>query len=126
MSATPVIDHARAETGTTPDVTVTVVKSGSKTSIVCSPDPVVVKSGHCSMVFKLDTAGYVFREEHAIVVSHPGTDFPRPSITSPDGRKATLVNRDREKNDYKYSVFLKDKATGRILFVDPTIQNDPE
>lgn len=126
MSAAPVLDRPRAAASeASPDVTVTVVTNDGKTSIVCSPDPVVVKSGHCSMVFKLDTAGYVFREEYAVVVSKPGTDFPRPSSTSPSGTTATLWNRDSEKSSYKYSIFLKDLATGKILFVDPTIENDP-
>lgn len=126
MSARPKTDLARPDVEPSAGVTVTVVTVGGQPTIVCSPDPVVVKSPARPMAFRLNAPGYVFRDEHAIVVSHPGTEFPRPSNTSPDGQRATLWNRDSEKASYKYSVFLKDTASGRILFVDPTIQNDPD
>ena len=60
------------------------------------------------------------------MVSNPGRDFPRPSVTSACGTKATLHDRNLDRREYKYSVFLKQLSTGRIVFVDPTIRNDPQ
>lgn len=126
MSARPQTDLALADVAPSATVTVTVVTVRGKPTVVCSPDPVVVKTPERPMAFRLDAPGYVFRDEHAVVVSNGGTEFPRPSKTSKDGQQASLWNCDRNTASYKYSVFLKNTTTGEILFVDPTIQNDPE
>jgi hypothetical protein len=93
-------------------------------TIVCNPDPIDVKRGQRVLEFRLQTPGYVFREKDAIVVSNPGRDFPRPSVTSESGTKATLRDRDLDRREYKYSVYLKQVSTGRIISVDPTIRNE--
>jgi hypothetical protein len=94
--------------------------------IVCSPDPVVVSGGQGALRFTLVTPGYVFRDADAIVVSQPGTDFPHPSSTAPGGTEAILWDRDRQRASYAYTVFVQEQATGRMLSVDPTIENEPD
>lgn len=121
MPSVPVIDRPGADIAA--EVTVT-VQDGE--TIVCSPDPISVKPGQGAVEFRLATPGYVFRQQNAIVVSDPGRDFPRPSVTSACGTKATIRDRDLDSRDYKYSVYIKQLSTGRILWVDPTIRNDPE
>lgn len=119
MSNAPVVDRLRVATA---QVTVTVQPDET---IVCSPDPIDVGPGQDVLEFRLATPGYVFRDRQAIVVTNPGRDFPMPSVTSPCGTVATLRDRDLDSRQYKYSVFLKQVATGRIISVDPTIRNDP-
>ena len=119
MPNAPVIDRPAAAEAAR--VTVTVQ---SDDAIVCSPDPIVVKPGQGALEFRLQTPGYVFRRQNAIVVSNPGRDFSRPSVTSACGTRATLRDRDLDSREYKYSVFLKQLSTARIVSVDPTIRND--
>jgi hypothetical protein len=119
MPSAPVIDRPGVDVAA--EVTVTV--RGDET-IVCSPDPISVKPGQGAVEFQLATPGYVFRKQNAIVVSNPGRDFPRPSVTSACGTKATLRDRDLDSNEYKYTVYLKQVSTGRIISVDPIIRNE--
>jgi hypothetical protein len=126
MTALATPEHAvhgtfAAKDQTAPDVVVTVTAAGD---IVCTPDPLVVSSKNATLVFQLQTAGYVFRDKDPIVVTQPGSTFPFPSKTR-GGTTAVLLDRDNSTASYKYSVFVKDQATGRILSVDPTIQNEP-
>src|SRR5688500_13055765 len=95
------------------DVTVSVTKSGC---IVCSPDPVVVKSPDAVLNFHLATAGYRFREDDPIVVDNPGSAFPYPSRTH-HGTTATLVDCDQSRADYSYSVYLLDPK-GQVVTGD--------
>lgn len=118
MSCAPVADRPAVA------AQVTVSVSAGDT-IVCSPDPVDVKAGQGAIEFTLVTPGYVFRRKDAIVVSHPGRDFPRGSVTSDSGTKATLRDRDLDRLEYKYTVYLKEVSTGRIISVDPVIRNEP-
>lgn len=104
---------------------VSVSVSGDET-IICSPDPIDVKSGQNTIEFRVVTAGYVFPKDNAIVVENPGRDFPRPSVTSEGGAKATLRDRDLDQKSYKYTVYLRHVASGRIISVDPVIRNDPD
>lgn len=120
MPNAPVIDRGVAAAA---QVTVTVK---SDETIVCSPDPIDVRAGQGVLEFVLQAPGYVFRQHDAIVVSNPGRDFPRPSVTSACGTKATLRDRNLDNREYKYSVYLKQVSTGRIVCVDPTIRNEPD
>lgn len=104
-------------------VTVTVDSEGT---IVCSPDPINVKRNQSTLKFVLQAPGYVFRQKKAIVVSDPGRDFPLPSVTSADGLTATLRDEHLDCCDYKYSVYLMQVSSGRIICVDPVIRNDPD
>jgi hypothetical protein len=105
------------------DVTVTVSRTGD---VSCSPDPVVVKSSKDTIVFQMATPGWVFRATDAIVVSQPGTAFPRPSSTSHKGLRATLWDRDRQVRSYAYTVHVVQPSTGRVAATDPTIENQPD
>ena len=106
----------------TADVLVAVTAGGD---VVCTPDPVVVKSTQTTLVFRLVTPGWEFRARNAIVVSQPGTEFPESSKTAAGGRKATLLDRDRRVGSYAYTVTVVQPSTGRVGTVDPTIENQP-
>lgn len=102
-------------------VTVTVDGSGNP---ACSPDPVNAKGGNVKLHFDLATPGYAFADTDAVVVSSPGTQFPHPSHTHAGGTKATLLNRNSERGDFKYTVRLKELSSGRLIELDPTIKNE--
>jgi len=102
-----------------------IVTVDAKKNVVCTPEAVKVSGCDTVLKFLLQTDGYVFRESDAVVVSDPGKQFPFPSRTLPKHpTKATLYDHNTVGGDFKYSVYVKDVATGAILFVDPTINND--
>lgn len=104
-----------------------IVTVDSKKNVVCTPESVAV-TDRCNAVLKfvLRTDGYVFPEEGAVVVSEPGKQFPFPSRTLPrQPTKATLYDDNSVGGAFKYSVYVKDVATGEILMVDPMISNEP-
>jgi len=121
MPSAPVLD--RPAIAKAAQVTVTV---GADEAIVCSPDPIDVKRGQTIVEFRLATPGYVFRQRNAIVVTDPGRDFPVPPVTSPDGTVVTLRDRRLDSREYKYSVYLVQVSTGKVICVDPTIRNEPD
>lgn len=128
MSSVPVIGRSRAATTKqAKSVAITVSVDGSGT-IQCSPDPVPVRNGPHRLVFALapGVSDYVFVEQGAIVVEDGGADFPYPSRTKPGGKVATLHDCNGDAGDYKYSVFLRQLSTGKVVELDPTIQNEPE
>jgi hypothetical protein len=103
-------------------VTVTVDASGTP---VCSPDPVRARGRDALLMFELQTAGYVFPKDAAVVVSDPGSQFPQPSRTlPPHDTTATLLDRNTEVGSFKYTLTVKHVASGRLVPLDPTIQND--
>jgi hypothetical protein len=106
----------------TADVTVTVTPTGD---VSCTPDPVVVSAAQSTISFRMATTGWVFRASNAIVVLNPGSDFPLPSKTSPDGKRAVLQDRDTTAGSYPYTVYVVHPASGREASVDPTIENQP-
>jgi len=94
-------------------------------TVVCTPEQVSVKGCDTVLKFLLQTDGYVFRQDDAVVVSDPGKQFPFPSRTLPkQPTKATLYDHNTASGGFKYSVYVTDVATGEVLFVDPTINND--
>lgn len=120
----PIAEHSHVDASFadafTADVTVTVSPNGD---VTCTPDPVVVSAAQSTVSFRMATTGWVFRATHAIVVFNPGSDFPLPSKTSPDGKKAVLQDRDTTSGSYPYTVYVLHPATGREASVDPTIEN---
>lgn len=100
-------------------VNVSVDSSGA---ISCSPDPANLSGSNVLVVFRLDTPGYAFPENNAVVVSNPGSQFPYPSWTAYPGY-AVLFDLDGDDNSYSYTVSVVDLSTGRTLSVDPTIKN---
>jgi hypothetical protein len=102
-----------------------IVTVDAKKTVTCTPENVAVSGCDTVLKFVLQTAGYVFPKEGAVVVTDPGKQFPFPSRTLPkQPTKATLYDHNTVGGDFKYSVYVEDVATGKVLFVDPTIQND--
>jgi hypothetical protein len=91
---------------------------------VCNPEQISVLGCDSVLKFLLQTDGYVFRKDDAVVVSTPGEQFPFPSRTLPkDPTKATLYDHNTTRGDFKYSVYVENVATGEVLMVDPIISN---
>lgn len=103
-------------------ITVTVDDQGT---ILCSPDPVVVKGRNVLLAFKLKTPGYAFADTNAITVENPNSDFPYPSWTVKP-QLATLLDLDGVKGSYSYSVSVVRSETGECIDGDPTITNEGE
>lgn len=104
-----------------------IVTVDAKKNVVCTPEHVTVRD-RCNAVLKfvLQTDGYVFPKERAVVVSNPGEQFPFPSRTLPKHpTKATLYDHNSAGGGFKYSVYVTDVATGEVLMVDPMIVNEP-
>lgn len=96
-------------------------------NVVCTPERVAV-TDRCNAVLKfvLKTDGYVFTDQDAVVVASPGKQFPFSSRTLPkQPTKATLYDDNSVGGAFKYSVYVKDVATGAVLMVDPIISNEP-
>jgi hypothetical protein len=89
----------------------------------CSPDPIKPTGLNAIIKFTLATGGYAFRATNAIVVQSPGTQFPDPSETK-DATTAKLKDRNDERGQFKYSVFLTQDGTGSTVEIDPIINND--
>lgn len=101
-----------------------IVKVDAKKNVTCTPENVTVRGHDTVLKFRLQTDGYVFPKEGAIVVTDPGQQFPFPSRTLPkQPTKATLYDHNTEFGDFKYTVYVKEVATGKILELDPTINN---
>jgi hypothetical protein len=100
------------------------VRVGADEQVSFSPDPVNVKKADTLLVFRLKTAGWAFADENAIEVAEPGTQFPTRSWTEQADR-ASLLNLTTEAGQFKYSVTLVNKSSGKRLVVDPIIKNDP-
>ncbi|MBL8344611.1 MAG: hypothetical protein JNN03_04150 [Rubrivivax sp.] len=126
MPSAPAVDCPATHLPTVAKAAKVTVTVNSEGTIVCSPDPINVKRGQSVLKFQLQAPGYVFRQKKAIVVSNPGRDFPLPSVTSADGVTATLRDEHLDCCDYKYSVYLMQVSSGRIICVDPVIRNDPD
>ncbi|MEP7295610.1 MAG: hypothetical protein ABI702_05430 [Burkholderiales bacterium] len=92
--------------------------------VACTPENVAVRGCDTVLKFVLQTKGYVFPEKDAIVVDKPGQQFPFPSRTLPkQPTKATLYDHNSAHGDFKYTVYVRDVATGKILELDPMISN---
>lgn len=101
-----------------------IVTVDANKNVVCNPEQISVLGCDTVLKFLLQTDGYVFPKENAVVVTNPGSQFPFPSRTLPKvPTKATLYDHNTEAGNFKYSVYVKDAATGQILMVDPTITN---
>ncbi len=110
-----------------PDPHKVIVTVDADKNVVCTPERVSV-TDRCNAVLKfvLKTDGYVFTDQDAVVVTNPGTQFPIPSRTLPGNpAKATLYDDNSVGGVFKYSVYVKNAATGAILMVDPMISNEP-
>jgi len=101
-----------------------IVTVDAKKTVVCTPEQISVLGCDTVLKFLLQTDGYVFPKDNAVVVTNPGAQFPFPSRTLPKHpTKATLYDHNTAAGDFKYSVYVQDVATGQILVVDPIINN---
>jgi hypothetical protein len=92
---------------------------------VCNPHDLPVAGSDAVLKFSLQTAGYVFLKDGAVVVNDPGDEFPFPSRTlPPNDTMVTLYDRNTATGAFGYTVFVQKIATGEILRVDPTINNE--
>lgn len=104
-----------------------IVTVDANKNVVCTRERGSV-TDRCNAVLKfgLQTDGCVFPEQDAVVVSDPGKQFLFPSRTLPKHpTKATLYDDNSVGGAFKYSVCVKDATTGKILMVDPMINNEP-
>jgi len=109
------------EFSTAAQVIVTVDASGTP---ACNPHVLPVNGSDAVLKFVLQTAGYVFPTDGAVVVNSASEQFPFPSRTLLNGTWATLYDRNTAAGTFNYSIFVKNATTGEIGRVDPTIQND--
>lgn len=110
-------------TGKSNQVIVTVEANGT---VACSPEQLFVKSCDAVLKFELQTAGYVFPKDAAVVVDTPGKQFPFPSRTLPaHPTTATLYDHNTEARNFKYTVAVQRVSDGALLALDPTITNEP-
>lgn len=92
--------------------------------VACHPEDIDVIGCDTVLKFMLRTKGYVFPEQNAIVVTDPGTQFPYPSRTLPKHpTKATLYDHNSTTGNFKYTIYVKNEATGKVLELDPSINN---
>lgn len=108
-----------------PDVTVTVKEVNGKRKIVCQPHKVKVTEEDTTLTFALATDGYVFPPNCAVVVHHPGSQFPTAPVTEPGGKTVNLYDVCTEAGDFNYTVFVVNESGTERLAEDPSIQNEP-
>jgi hypothetical protein len=107
-------------------VSVTVVPdptSEDGVTIQCEPDPVQVGVCDTLISFKLDTAGYRFKKENAIVLKEESTDFPYDSWTISHTHAALLDKCDIKGETFGYYVHLIRDSDKKEISVDPFIKN---
>ena len=103
-----------------PIVTVTVTDG----NITCHPDPVVVAGGNNVLSFNLVTPGYAFPLNGAVALKKSDPDFPYEPWAV-QSSQTVLLDLCTAKGLHAYSVSVVEVATGKVLTVDPGIQNDP-
>ncbi|HEV8315617.1 MAG TPA: hypothetical protein VGQ23_21355 [Burkholderiaceae bacterium] len=103
-------------------IAVTVDASGN---VACNPDPVPVRGSNATLRFEVQTTGYAFPDNDAVIVSDPGTQFPDPSHTQgPSNTSATLHDNNTTAGSFKYTVTVKRLSDGQLIPYDPTILNE--
>ncbi len=101
-------------------VIVTVNASGVPS---CDPYVLPVNGTDAVLKFSLQTAGYIFPTDGAVVVNSASEQFPFPSRTLSSGTWATLYDRNTAAGTFNYTVMVKNATTGEIGRVDPMINN---
>lgn len=91
--------------------------------VSCTPENVTVKSANTLLVFTLETAGYAFPEQNAIVVNQPGAEFPY-ALWQQAPKVVALYDRNSNLATYNYTIAVVDQFSGQRFSVDPTISND--
>jgi len=94
-------------------------------NVTCDPDPVCADGRKIHLKFLLQTEGYIFPEDNAIVVENGGTEFPDPSKTvGPDNVVAKIYDHNSCAGTFKYTVTVQ-KVGGGTIEHDPLITNGP-
>ncbi len=101
-------------------VKVTVDSSGTP---ACKPDPVKAKGRRAIIRFHLDAEGYEFPDSDAVVIESGHSQFPHPSRTE-SPTLVTLLDLNTDRGTHKYTVTVKEKSSGKLIPLDPSIQND--
>lgn len=102
-------------------ITVDILKEGSKTSVICSPEVLTVTDRNSLIVFNLVNPDYEFPNSGAIVFANGAGEFPNSWYLDP----AYVAVRDRRltTGEYAYTVTVQHKQTGEQHSVDPVIKN---
>ena len=90
--------------------------------ITVTPDPISVSGQRLLLVFSLDTAGWVFPDNGALVVTSGGDQFPYVSWTM-KSQLASLFDANTSAGDFKYTINVVNSATGATYSLDPTVKN---
>jgi hypothetical protein len=91
--------------------------------ISCNPEDVIAKSANTLLVFTLETAGYVFPDSDAVVVTGGGAEFPYP-LWKEAPKVVALYDRNSNQATYNYTIAVVDQFSGQRFSVDPAITND--
>ena len=105
-----------------PVIQVDVSVDAASGNIICQPNPLPVNVPNAMIVFGLSTSGYAFPNQDAIVLDTPDPSFPFSSWTI-HPNQANLLDRCSQPGLFDYTVNVIETATGRVLSVDPQIQN---
>lgn len=101
-------------------VTISVTPAGF---IQCSPDPLPVRGRDATLTFLLETAGYRFPINRAVMVkAAPNAQFPFPAQTR-DARTVTLYDANTDDLLYPYTVRVISLEDERLIERDPSIEN---
>jgi hypothetical protein len=80
--------------------------------------------GSVTVQWKLDTTGYRFPSERAVVFTSPGSKRSFGPVTVDKGGKlASAQNKNADGLAYAYNVFVVEEATGLTAVLDPIVQN---
>lgn len=81
--------------------------------------------GNLTIQWKLDTKGYRFPSEGAVVFTSPGSkkSFGAVKVES-GGKVASVRNKNADGLAYAYNVFVVDESTKLISVLDPVVQNN--
>jgi hypothetical protein len=109
------------------------ISFGYPTGFSAIPETLVLNWGSSpapdKITFKLDdgTKQNFSFYDRGIVFQYPHDQFTI-QLDPPAGTVSFTVNPPDPSNDvtvFRYAVLLEDKASGRVCFFDPTVQNDP-
>ena len=103
-----------------------VVTVDAKKNVMCNPEQISVLGCDSVLKFLLQTDGYVFPQDAAVVVANPAQEFPEPSKTlPPNAMVATLFDRTTGPGTFQYTVTVQKVSTGELFKHDPMIDNGP-
>jgi hypothetical protein len=106
-------------------IEVSVSNGGSSLpTIVCSPDPALVRAANTQLTFKLVTPGWAFAASQPIAMVTSSSQFPS-APTTVNSHCVTLMDLVTVAGTHKYIVNLVNETSGAPLSVDPIVINQP-